>query len=142
MALRTVLHRNRGLAVSMWPLRESLTMLRRATLAILLTCSMAALADEGEIAAGEPNCRILNMYPRQHERATWTGPCKNGYASGVGVLQWYVDDTPSSRYEGEMARGIMNGSGVMTYAGSDSRYEGEYRNGQRNGRGVLTQPGG
>lgn len=109
---------------------------------VLAIISTGVFADAPDaFVIGDPNCRIENPNPRQHERATWSGACKEGYADGDGILQWYFDDKPSSRYEGGMAHGLPNGTGVYVYA-SNIRYEGGFANGKMNGQGVLTKPDG
>src|SRR5471030_2134510 len=63
-------------------------------LSALLFTSLNAIADDVRPYVGEDNCKVSNPYPREDERTTWTGGCKNGYAEGVGVLQWYYKDDP------------------------------------------------
>ena len=110
--------------------------------AMFAIISTAALADDPDaFVIGDPNCRIENPNPRQNERATWDGPCKDGYADGPGALQWYLNDKPSSRYEGDMDHGLPNGNGVYVYA-SNTRYEGGFAKGKMNGQGTLTRPDG
>jgi TonB family protein len=118
------------------------TMKYLSALSLLVLVSASALASEQEdFYIGDANCRIFNPNPKNDEKATWTGDCKDGFATGKGVLQWYLRDAPDSRYEGEMEKGQPNGHGIYTYA-SKARYEGEFRNGKRNGKGVMTSPDG
>jgi hypothetical protein len=69
-------------------------------------------AQDKDVFAGESNCRISNPYPQPNERATWSGGCVNGYAQGTGILQWYQDDSPTIRYEGELEQGQLHGHGI------------------------------
>ena len=108
---------------------------------MLVAASPLALADNGEIAIGDANCRIINPQPRLHERVTWSGPCKNGYADGSGIEEWFVDDALASRYEGEMTRGLIEGRGKMEFT-SGGEYVGQFHEGKLDGKGVLVQPNG
>ncbi|HEV7814910.1 MAG TPA: energy transducer TonB [Janthinobacterium sp.] len=75
------------------------------------------------------------------KKASWSGGCKDGYADGPGVLQWYVQDKPGDRYEGTMAKGMPDGAGVYFYL-NHSSFKGEYKNGRRQGEGVFTYADG
>ncbi len=63
-------------------------------------------------------CKVWNPEPQPDESVTWSGECKDGFATGKGVLNWTENGKP------------------------DLVFEGEYRNGKRNGRGVITTPDG
>lgn len=63
-------------------------------------------------------CKVWNPEPQADESVTWSGDCKDGFATGKGVLRWTENGKP------------------------DVVFDGEYRNGKRNGRGVLTTPDG
>jgi hypothetical protein len=71
----------------------------------------------------------------------WTGACQNGFAQGQAVMQWFLGDTRTERYEGEVRDGKLNGRGIYTFPSGD-RYEGEFRDGKYNGRGVYTSKDG
>lgn len=107
----------------------------------MLVSGAALAAEQDPFSIGAANCRVVNTGPRPNERITWSGGCKDGFADGAGVLQWYVDEQPGSRFEGGMARGRPHGAGLYVYA-SGSRYEGEFAHGEREGRGILTSPTG
>jgi hypothetical protein len=120
-------------------------------------------AEEGFIA-DQKGCKVANPSPKPKESVQWNGQCVNGYADGKGVLQWYTNNEPNSRYEGTLRRGQLSGQGTLTmpngasYAGQwvagkqegkgvqsmpdGSRYEGEWKNGQPDGRGVLRNAAG
>jgi TonB family protein len=102
---------------------------------------MAVASDGDAFVAGDPNCRVVNPQPEENEHITWTGTCKDGFADGTGVLQWYRGDEKRSTFEGELRRGLPNGQGVYQYS-SKSRYEGEFKDGRREGKGVLISPDG
>jgi len=80
--------------------------------------------------------------PQPNETFTWSGGHDNdGFATGQGVLQWYVDGKPENRYEGNMSRGKINGKGICTFA-SGNRYEGDWVDGRRTGKGFFTWANG
>jgi hypothetical protein len=89
---------------------------------VLVAASAVAQTDTPAppdwITATNQPCKIWNPSPTANEAVTWSGECKDGYASGKGVLLWTVDGKP------------------------DAIYQGEYANGKRNGRGVLITPDG
>ena len=113
----------------------------RFLLLMAMTIAAPALAQvavpDGWIAATGTGCRIRNPAPQPRESVTWSGPCANGIAQGAGILQWFDDDRPTDRYEGEMSDGWENGRGTATSTTIADRYEGEWRDGWRHGRGVY-----
>jgi hypothetical protein len=94
-----------------------------AVAAILLLAGQAmaqgnrSAAPDWITATNQP-CKIWNPEPQPNESVTWSGECKDGYASGQGVLKWTENGKP------------------------DAEYDGGYANGKRNGRGVLITPDG
>src|SRR5438552_2455362 len=88
-----------------------------AILAVLLTGSATSLAGQqlGWLADPRTGCRVWNPYPEPNETITWSGQCQNGFAQGHGVLQWFQDNRPSGRSEGEWRDGKRNGHGVSTW---------------------------
>ncbi len=106
----------------------------------LLICSVA-VAAEPVVTIGEPDCLVSNPKPGQDERITWTGGCKDGFASGHGTLQWYANEVPGSRYEGAMENGRENGVGVLTRKNGD-KIEGNFKNGRLNGQVKISYSNG
>jgi hypothetical protein len=45
---------------------------------------------------------------------TWSGGCKDGLASGKGILRWTENGKPDAEFNGEYAGGKRNGPGVIT----------------------------
>lgn len=93
---------------------------------------------ESWIEDAKTGCRIRNPAPQPRETVTWSGACPNGIAEGTGILQWFDDDRPSDRYEGELRDGWENGQGVATSTVIADRYEGQWRDGWRHGQGIYT----
>lgn len=93
---------------------------------------------ESWIKDAKTGCRIRNPAPQPKESVTWSGACPNGIAEGTGVLQWFDDDRPSDRYEGEMRDGWENGRGVATSTLIADHYEGDWRDGWRHGQGIYS----
>ena len=107
----------------------------------LLAMPALAQAPPGWISDPKTGCRVWNGHPVPGEAISWTGGCQNNLAQGRGVLQWFKDGKPGSRYEGEYRGGKMNGRGVLTLV-SGASYEGEYRDDKENGQGVFTAKNG
>ncbi len=93
---------------------------------------------ESWIEDAKTGCRIRSPAPQPRETVTWSGACPNGIAEGTGILQWFDDDRPSDRYEGELRDGWENGRGVATSTVIADRYEGQWRDGWRHGQGIYT----
>ena len=112
-----------------------------AFLAILLFVASAHAAEDDGFIQDQNLCLAQNSFPRPNETVTWTGGCKNGFADGEGIQQWFINNAPTGRYEGRMEKGAYQGRGKYTQ--SNGRiFQGEYREGKRLGKGVLTEPQG
>lgn len=86
-------------------------------------------------------CKIWNPSPVPGEKATWTGDCVDGMASGHGEQKWILTTGVDFTYVGTMREGKLSGSGVSISA-NGFRYEGQYLDGRRHGQGVLRWPDG
>lgn len=104
----------------------------------LLALSVLAMSNAfgAEASIGAPDCLVINARPVPKESVTWSGPCKDGYADGVGTLTWFVDGKSTSSYEGSMVRGRADGDGYAQDA-NGTQYEGGMRHGQRHGKGTA-----
>lgn len=100
--------------------------------------SAQAPSPESWIEDGKTGCRVRNPAPQPRESVTWSGACPGGIAEGTGVLQWFDDERPSDRYEGELRDGWENGRGIATSTVIADRYDGEWRDGWRHGRGAYS----
>jgi hypothetical protein len=65
------------------------------------------------ITASNQPCKIWNPEPQPDESVTWSGGCKDGYATGKGVLHWTENGKPDIVFDGEYANGKRNGRGVI-----------------------------
>ena len=79
------------------------------------------------ITATNQDCKIWNPEPQPNESVTWTGPCKDGFASGKGVLRWTENGKPDAEFDGEYAGGKRNGPGVLITR-DGKRTQGEWVN--------------
>lgn len=87
--------------------------------AVTLCISLPAAAQDqpsppGWITATNQPCKIWNPAPQPGESVTWSGPCKEGFASGKGELRWTENGKPDAEFDGEYANGKRNGVGVLT----------------------------
>jgi hypothetical protein len=75
-----------------------------------IDCGMRRRAGRLRRRADLPCCQA---HPRASETVVWKGPCKDGYASGPGVLarnqQGILRDTMRARYEVTMVQGHISG---------------------------------
>src|SRR5690242_6621161 len=76
-----------------------------ASLLAALCTSFAAVAVEDDVSwiTDKRGCKVANTFPRERETITWSGPCKDGYADGEGVMQWFLNGKEDDRYEGQMS---------------------------------------
>src|SRR4051812_2997946 len=80
---------------------------------VALAVSLPAVAQErstppGWITATNKPCKIWNPAPQPNESVTWSGSCKDGFASGKGVLHWTENGKPDAVFEGKYAKGKRN----------------------------------
>jgi hypothetical protein len=104
-------------------------------LAVISICLAPAFAADTEVTVGKAGCKVVNAHPAQKAKGRWNGPCKDGYADGVGTLEWFIDDEPEWRFEGNLRRGRLHGDGVLHYE-YGSEYKGSFADNQRNGMGI------
>jgi len=82
----------------------------------------------------QKGCKHWNSGPLPDETVTWTGDCKNGYASGQGELQWYTAGKKGEQYIGNMANGKCHGQGKLVFA-DGGVYEGQWQDSKYHGQG-------
>ena len=102
-----------------------------------LSLARAQTAPAGQFVADRNSgCKVWNPHPLPGESAAWLGPCRDGFADGVGRLQWFKDGKPIERDEGEWRQGRQEGRGSQDWM--SGRYDGELVAGEPQGHGVLT----
>jgi len=117
-------------------------MIRSLSIFLVLLAG-SALAQSGRPATQwivDPNtkCKVANATPSAAETLTWSGTCKDGYADGKGVAQWFkAKKATQKKYDGEMSGGFMNGQGLFIQSNGD-RFEGTFKDGSLNGSGKAT----
>jgi hypothetical protein len=129
--------------------------------AILIAAGLGpAAAHAGEwLTDSNAACAVWDPAPLSDETVGWAGDCKNGKASGPGVLTIFragklverdegafIDGKqtgpgkrrdPIGRYVGTFKDGLYDGKGL--YVRPDGmRYDGEWRNGNFDGHGKLS----
>jgi hypothetical protein len=104
-------------------------------------------------------CTVWDPLPVPDETVSWSGDCKDGKASGSGVLKIFRAGTlvernegefidgkqtghgtrhdRSGRYVGTFKGGLFDGTGVYA-AASGLRYDGEWKNGNLDGYGKMS----
>jgi len=112
-----------------------------AFLAGSVAASAAPSDDDVAWIADKRGCKVANTFPRAGETITWSGACKNGYANGEGVLQWYLDGRKDDRYEGNLDMGWAEGKGTLSKA-EGGKYEGDWKHSVQEGSGRYEAPDG
>ena len=110
---------------------------------------LEALATAPRLTGDDPHwildassgCWVFDGYPSARETATWSGPCKDKIASGVGTVTWYLAGKRDETRSGPFLLGSLNGHGTATMS-DGSTYEGEWVYGARFGFGVLKRANG
>jgi hypothetical protein len=121
----------------------------RYACALLLLVSMSApgptlaegSGDNVTWIADSHGCRVANTFPRPGESITWSGKCKDGFADGDGVLQWFFKGREDDRFEGNLAMGWAEGRGALAKA-DGGRYVGEWKHSVQEGTGRYDAPDG
>ncbi|MDM8355875.1 MORN repeat-containing protein [Pandoraea communis] len=117
---------------------------RRAMLALGMAGAFGLLGSAPAYAVGwvtvtNKDCKVWSNDPGDTGitwTATWVGPCKNGYADGPGVEEWFKDGVFDQRLEGELSQGKRAGVGIYTWA-NGNRYVGPFVNDERTGKGKF-----
>jgi hypothetical protein len=100
-------------------------------LGLILAASTAfAQANKPGWIEDQTGCRHQNPSPQENEKLTWSGGCKEGYAEGEGIVEWFVDDKLVERFEGEYKHGRADGKGTLvSWQRGEERFEGEWKEG-------------
>jgi hypothetical protein len=107
-------------------------------LALAAPVAIAAEPEGGWIKDAK-GCKIFNPSPKPGEAIKWSGPCKEGFAEGKGVLEYAADGKPGARYEGTLKRGKFHGRGELKTA-DGAVYDGDWVEGTQDGYGEYTAP--
>ena len=109
----------------------------------LLTClSSQSWASKGRwFYTNKMNCLVWNPNPQPQEFARWSGECSNGFANGVGILTWLIEDKYIGEYQGEYKDGFMSGLGIYYFPGGN-QYIGEFKYVKKDMQGNLNWLGG
>lgn len=104
-------------------------------------------ASAGTFFAVDPisGCKVVLDSPvKEGELLRWIGPCKDGFASGHGALQWVDDGVLMGSYEGQMARGKIEGEGALHFFedGGYTRMIGSFKDGALDGEGTIAYANG
>ena len=108
--------------------------MKTAILASSLLCAMPCFGADAESTIGAADCKIVNPAPKTWQRATWSGPCKDGYADGDGIMEWFAA-AGTLHFQGTLRRGLRHGQGY-TKRPDGAQYEGGYADGEASGKGT------
>jgi hypothetical protein len=112
-----------------------------AAVVLVSASAFAAPKDDTEWIADKRGCKVANPFPRAGETITWSGPCKNGFADGQGVLQWYLNGKADDRYEGNLQMGWAEGKGILSKPDGE-KYDGDWKDSLQEGSGRYDAPDG
>ncbi|WP_353859289.1 hypothetical protein [Azospirillum formosense] len=86
-------------------------------------------------------CRVRDHDVSRGRSVRWTGPCRDGFAHGAGVLETFKGEDPADWVEADFVDGRAEGPGRR---GSEDGtiFQGRFRHGLATGVGVLTLPDG
>lgn len=113
-----------------------------AVAAILIAAGFGPVAAQTGEWLTDPRsaCTVWDPQPVPDATIGWTGACKDGKASGPGVLTTFRAGQLVERDEGEFVDGKQAGHGVRDYV--NGRYVGNFRDGLFDGKGVYISSDG
>jgi len=118
-----------------------------ATVLAVLGFALASGAASAQSPAGiwladsKTGCRVWDPAPEPEESVRWNGACRNGFADGTGVVEWYKAGSINETIEGTLRAGHLEGR-ALSHLANGTRVEGEYRNDLLEGLVVVTFPNG
>ena len=87
-----------------------------ATICLTTAYSYARSAESSRWEADhQTGCQVWNENPQPNETITWSGSCLNGYAEGLGVLDWFEDGIATSHHQGNFKQGRPSGNAAITF---------------------------
>lgn len=103
---------------------------------LLYTFVFSGIANASDYFLTKEGARIWNPTPKSGMSATWSGDHDSeGYATGKGILQYYLNNKTADRYEGFMSKGRFHGKGQLN--SFPRLYDGDFVDGMFHGNGVL-----
>ena len=111
--------------------------------AVVLMAAVPGYAQNADTPtiADENGCKVYNPMPQKEESIKWSGKCRDGFADGAGILDWFISGQLEERYEGDLKMGWAHGEG--TYVSRRGiRYQGEWKNSLQDGKGTIQNPDG
>lgn len=106
--------------------------MKHLLLASLLFFSLFSSAQDGEgnfLKDPKTGCTVWFKHGFSEDSATWSGGCKDGFATGQGIMLGFTGERQTAKYVGEMLNGKPHGKGVFTFGG-DRMLEGNFSNGE------------
>lgn len=111
--------------------------MKHIILSLILLSSVSVFSQTGQYVKDMKNgCMIWSDEYSPKDSIMWTGACKNGYAFGNGVMQWYQNHKLVVTYTGQMKHGKLNGKGKYEIIGY-ATFEGSFIDGALNGKGAA-----
>ncbi len=113
---------------------------KAALAAALLNCGLlAASADESSTGQWlkDGACSLYSAGAAAGDTVSWTGPCVDGYAEGLGTAT-FTHDGQSQSFTANFQHGVIPDGHVITRWGAGWSYDGETVGGRFQGAGILT----
>ena len=117
--------------------------LASAIVAALLFSALPGYAQDSDVPtiADKNGCKVYNPMPQEQESIRWNGECRDGFADGTGILDWYIGEQLEERYEGDLKMGWAEGEGTYV-SRRGARYKGEWKHSMQDGKGTIQNPDG
>lgn len=106
--------------------------MKSITLFALLFSAILCKAQETEgnfLKDKKTGCTVWFKHTFGEDSVSWSGGCKNTFASGKGTMIGFTKGKQTAKYVGEMQNGKPNGKGVFTF-GNNRKLEGNFSNGE------------
>ena len=109
---------------------------------LILSAASTAHSAPDDLSAyhGSAHCRIAPLLPAPRNGVSWSGPCKDGFAEGEGMLEWHSSNKGRYKLKGKAVRGAIQGDTAL-----DNRwytYKGSVQHGIPHGAGFFIFPNG
>jgi len=105
-------------------------------IASLFTSTNETPVTKGWVVA-DTGAKVWDEEPLPGEIVKWSGAMDDeGYATGIGLLQFIQKGKVGVTFEGQMLKGKYNGKGIYKWADGDV-YEGQFVHNEPNGKGIF-----